>query len=111
MNVGFDRHNLANATEKLISLAKERTPETHRFINGELKRFDLTTEEGAKDYLMSIAEDVYAKSGKGVVAQIRAVVYYSIGVVFEVAEGTMHPPSLARGEGKPAHVAYFWQVL
>jgi hypothetical protein len=111
MHVGFDRTNLANAAAKLVELAKERPTNPNRVIDGKLKQFDLSTHEGARDFLMSAADDVYAKSGNAAVAQMRQVVYYSIGVVFELAQGEMHPPPLTRGTSAPAHLAYFWQVL
>ena len=111
MNLGFDQSNLANAASALVTLSASRNTRTARAVAGQVKWFDLSTEDGAKDYLMASAEEAYSTSGNGVVAQIREVVYYSIGVVFELAPAEMHPPPLTRGSEAPAHLAYFWQVL
>ena len=111
MKPGFDPSNLANAAALLVRLANERGGSLTKNHDGKLVRFDLSRDDGARDYLMASAEDVYARSSNGVVAQIRDVVYYSIGVVFELAPDEMIPPVLTRGTEPPAHIAYFWQVL
>jgi hypothetical protein len=111
MTLGFDQSNLSNAATTLVALAATRQTRTARAIAGKIEWFDLSTEDGAKAYLIASAEDVYSTSGNGVVAQIREVVYYSIGVVFEVAPAEMRPPPVTRGLEPPAHLAYFWQVL
>lgn len=111
MNPGFNPPNL-NASEKLVvNLAagkgKQRLAETEPGRG----YVDPTDSEQVNDYLMRTAETAYNLAGRGVVAQIRDVVYYSVGVVFEENANEIHPPPICRSPGRPAHLAYFWQAL
>lgn len=109
MALGFDGDNLKNAANALVAL--NETGKTRRNINGVSTAFDISNADGARQFLMSAAEDVYANGGNIVVGSISEVVYRSIGLVFESGDMGMLPPPVTRGEGSITHIAYFWQIL
>lgn len=111
MNVGFDPRNLRAAIVRLMSLANKKKQEYLWAPREGIEQVLLTDEIQVQEYLMSRAEAAYAKSGSGVVAQIRDTPYFSIGIVFEENSGEMHPAPISRSPERPAHLAYFWQVL
>jgi hypothetical protein len=112
VNLGFDRDNLSAAVEQVMSLAKERNQDSIWLMGGaNTREFSLTDEAQVRDYLMLKSQAVYEKAANGVVAQIRDVVYFSIGVVFEENAGGMYPEPLTLSGERSAHLAYFWQVL
>lgn len=111
MNLGFDSSNLNAAVKLVMSLAVGKGQQRLAEVEAGRGYVDLTDFEQVKDYLMRTSEAAYSRAGRGVVAQIRDVVYYSVGVVFEENRGEMHPPPICRSLGRPAHLAYFWQVL
>lgn len=112
MSIGFESSNLNAAVERVMQLAKDKKQEKI-WIPGtsDTKQYLLTDKDQVREYLMARTEAIYDKSSNGVVAQIRDVVYFSIGVVFEEMPTEMIPPPISRSHGRPPHLAYFWQVL
>lgn len=109
MAICFDGKNLVNAVSALMGVVQNG--EARCKVNGVVTTFDVTTEDGARDFLMSAAEEAHAKGGQIVVGTIAEVVYRSIGVVFEDADDSMYPAPLTRQEGAITHIVYFWQTL
>lgn len=111
MNVGFDSQNLNAAVALVMELASNRNQGSIWHPGSGVKQYLLSDADQVREYLMSRAEYAYARATHGVVAQIRDVVYFSVGVVFEENKGEMHPPPVSRTAERPIHLAYFWQVL
>jgi hypothetical protein len=109
MSLGFDARNLAAAVEKIMELAITRRLTTQ--IVGVEKNFDITDRTQVEDYLMTKAQEIYDHKGPGVEAEIRDVVYCSLGVVYEANLGETHPPHVSRSTERPKHIVMFWQVL
>ncbi len=110
MDVGFDSQNLAAAVALLRTIVKSKG-DPHTVFGPELRSYDLSRGDQAKEYLIARAQCFYDDCGcKPTIAQVAGMAYFSIGIVFEehLGEwGTLETQSAER----PNHVAMFWQVL
>ncbi len=109
-SVAFDAANLTAAVNAIMETARKQD-RAHLQVFGHWgsKQIALTDTTEIGDWLMDHVSDLYARSTGRVVAQAPEVVFAGVGVVFEIMPTKMCPPPIVRGEGRPAHLAFFWK--